>query len=84
MVIPSPHISRIVCCDRGYDRPSGRPRVSDPATYYSSTPQVQLPAVSRWHGHLDGLATTIREISGLAEIDEHGSKTVLLIKLLLQ
>ena len=23
----SPNISRIACCDRGYDRPSGRPRV---------------------------------------------------------
>jgi hypothetical protein len=23
----SPDVSRIVCCDRGYDRPSGRPRV---------------------------------------------------------
>ena len=62
---PSPDISRIFCCDRGYARPSGRPRVSDLATYCSSTVQVQLPAVTRWHGHLQGLAATIREISGL-------------------
>jgi len=34
-------------------------RVPDLATYYSSTVQVQLPAVSRWHGHIHGLATTI-------------------------
>jgi len=65
-ILPSPNISRIVCCDRGYGRPSGRPRVSDPATYCSSTPQVQLPAFSLWHSHLHGLATTIHEISGLA------------------
>ncbi len=57
----SPHVSRIACCDRGYGRPSGRPRVSDPATYCSSTPRIQPPAVARWHAHLHGLATPIRE-----------------------
>jgi len=36
-----------------------------PATYCSSTPRVQLPAVARLHGHLHGLATPIPEISGL-------------------
>ena len=61
----SPDISRIACCDRGYGRPSGRPRVSDPATYCSSTPRIQSPAVARWHTLLHGLATPIREISGL-------------------
>ena len=60
----SPDISRIACSDRGYDRPSGRPRVSDPATYCSSTPRNQHPAVAQWHTHLHGLATKIREISG--------------------
>ena|GEM_PF-4868904 len=61
----NPDISRIACCDRGYDCPSGRPRVSDPATYCSSTPRFQSPAVARWHTLLHGLATQIREISGL-------------------
>jgi hypothetical protein len=42
----SPDISRIACCDLGYDRPSGRPRVSDPATYCSSTPRIQPPVVA--------------------------------------
>jgi len=36
-----------------------------PAMYYSSTPRVQPPAVTRWHVHLHGLPTTIHEISGL-------------------
>jgi len=62
---PGPDISRIAYCDRGYDRPSGRPRVSDPATYCSSTPRIQSPAVTRWHSHLQGLGTPIHEISGL-------------------
>jgi hypothetical protein len=61
----NPDVSRIACCDRGYDRPSGRPRVSDPATYRSDTPRIQPPAVNRWHGHLHGLATPICETSGL-------------------
>jgi hypothetical protein len=52
-------------CDRGYDRPPGRPRVSDPATYCSSTPRVQPPAVGRWHSLLHGLPTAIHETSGL-------------------
>jgi len=64
---PGPDISRIAYCDRGYDRPSGRPRVSDPATYCSSTPRIQSPAVARWHTLLHGLATPMREISGLAK-----------------
>jgi hypothetical protein len=61
----SPHISRIACCDSGYGRPSGRPRVSDPATYCSSTPRIQPPAVDRWHVHLHRLATPSRETCGL-------------------
>jgi hypothetical protein len=61
----SPDISQNGCCDRGYARPSGRPRVSDPATYRSGTPRNQHPAVARWHGLLHGLATQIHEISGL-------------------
>ena len=48
-----------------YGRPSWRPRVSDPATYCSSTPRNQHPAVARWHVHLCGLATAIHEIFGL-------------------
>jgi hypothetical protein len=62
---PNPHISRIACCDRGYGRPSGRPRVSDPATYCFSTPRILPPAVDLWHAHLHGLATPTREICGL-------------------
>ena len=61
----NPDISRITCCDHGYDCPSGRPRVSDPATYCSSTPRFQSPAVARWHTLLHGHATPIREIAGL-------------------
>jgi hypothetical protein len=61
----SPDISRVVCCDRVSDRPSGRLRVSDPATYCSSAPRIQLPAVARYHSHLHGLATAIHETSGL-------------------
>ena len=62
---PNPHISRIACCDRGYGRPSGRPRVSDPATYCFSTPRILPPAVDLWHAHPHGLATPTREICGL-------------------
>jgi len=62
----SPDIARIACCDRGYGRPSGRPRMSDPATYCSSTTRIQPPAVARLHTLLHGLATKIRETSGLA------------------
>ena len=40
-LLPSPDISRIACSNRGYGRPSGRPRVSAPATYRSGTPQNQ-------------------------------------------
>ena len=61
----SPDVSRITCCDRVYERPSGRPRVSDPATYCASTPRIQPPAVARWHALLHGLTTAIRETSGL-------------------
>jgi len=39
--------------------------MSDPASYCSSTPRIQLPAVARWHTPLHSLATAIREISGL-------------------
>src|SRR5210317_132713 len=59
----------MTCCDRGYGRPSWRPRVSAPATYRLGTPRNQHPAVARWHAHLRGLATAIHEISGLAERD---------------
>ena len=55
----------MACCDHRYGRPPGRPRVSGPATYCSITPQLQLPAVARWHDHLYGLATSIHEICGL-------------------
>ena len=55
----------MVCCDRGYGRPSWRPRVSPPATYCLSTPRVRVPAVARLHAHLHGLVTTIHEMSGL-------------------
>jgi len=65
MGVISPDISRLAYCDRGYDRPPGRPRVSDPATYFPSAPRVQPPAVARWHSLLHGLAAAIREISGL-------------------
>ena len=64
-------MSQIVCCDRGYDRPSGRPRVSKPAPYYSSTPRIRLPAVTQWQGHLHGLATPFHEISGLGKLEIH-------------
>jgi hypothetical protein len=52
--------------DHGYGRPSGRPRVSAPATYRSGTPRNQHPAVTRWHAHLHG-ATSIRETFGLKQ-----------------
>ena len=42
--------------------------MSDPATYRSGTPRIQPPAVARWHAHLHGLATSIRETSGLARL----------------
>ena len=57
----------MTCCDRGYGHPSGRPRVSHPATYRSGAPRVQHPAVARWHSHLHGLTTAIDETSGLVE-----------------
>jgi len=60
--------------NRGYGRPSGRPRVSHPATYRSGTPRVRSPAVSRWHAHLHGLATAIHETSGLGETIVSGQK----------
>ena len=44
-------------------------RVSDPATYCSSTPRIQPPAVARWHTLLHSLATEIREISGLGGLE---------------
>jgi hypothetical protein len=50
-----------------HPRPSGRPRVSAPATYRSGTPRNQHPAVTRWHAHLHGLATSIRETFGLKQ-----------------
>jgi hypothetical protein len=66
----NPGISRIACCDRGYGRPSGRPRVSAPATYRSGTPRNQSRGtagrVARWHAHLRGLATAIHKTSGLS------------------
>jgi hypothetical protein len=72
----SPDVSRITCCDRGYARPSGRPRVSDPATYCSSAPRIQPPAVARWHTVLHGLATAIRETSGLVLQPQKGKLTI--------
>jgi len=42
-----------------------RLRTGSPATYYSSTPRIPLPAVARYHSHLHGLATAIHETSGL-------------------
>ena len=64
----NPGISRIACCDRGYGRPSGRPRVSAPATYRSGTPRNQHSAIARWHILLHGLATEIREVPGLKQL----------------
>jgi hypothetical protein len=55
----------MACCDHGYGRFSGRPRVSAPATYRPGTPRNQHPAIARWHAHLRGLATSIHETSGL-------------------
>jgi hypothetical protein len=48
-------------CDHGYDRPSGRPRLSNPATYRSGTSRIQHPVVARWHPHFHGLVTAIHE-----------------------
>ncbi|MGB7064341.1 MAG: hypothetical protein WBF55_04255 [Syntrophobacteria bacterium] len=42
-----------------------RLRTGSPATYRSGTPRIQPPAVVRLHAHLHGLATSIRETSGL-------------------
>ncbi len=42
--------------------------MSDPATYRSGTPRIQPPGVALWHAHLHGLATSIRETSGLARL----------------
>ena len=63
----------ITCCDCGYGRPSGRPRVSQRRTVQvrlrSNT--LWLPGTRRkrlrcaWHAHLHGLATVIHETSGL-------------------
>jgi len=57
---PNPHYARATCCDRGYGRPSGRPRVSNLAAYRTSTPQVRVPVVAQWHGHLHDLVTPSR------------------------
>ncbi|MGB6377609.1 MAG: hypothetical protein WBG24_12885, partial [Syntrophobacteria bacterium] len=43
-----------------------RLRTGSPATYWSSTPRIQSPAVVRYHSHLHGLATAIHETPGLA------------------
>ena len=56
-------------CDHEYGSPSGRPRVSDPATYHLGTPQIQRPAVAQWHPHLRGLVTAIHGTSGLGRLD---------------
>jgi len=73
---PSTEISRISYSDREYDRPSGRPRaflrkaqdkLTSPARCYSITPRIQVPAVAQWQNHLHGLATPIRETSGLEQ-----------------
>ena len=65
LVRPSPDISRITCCGRGYERPSERPRMSDPATYCSSTTRIQSPAIARWDNDLHRLTTPIHKTSGL-------------------
>jgi hypothetical protein len=64
----------MACCDRGYDSPSRRPQVSDPATYFSSTPRVQPPAVARWHKPLHGLATAIEVPCSPPAADRESSK----------
>jgi len=61
----NPDVSLMAYCDHGYGRPSGRPRVSNPATYRSGTPRIRHPAVAQWHRHLRGLVTAIHETSGL-------------------
>jgi len=43
----SPDDSLNACCDHGSGRPSGRPRNSNPATYFPSTPRVRVPAGAR-------------------------------------
>ena len=57
------------CAERSerelYRPPSGRPRVSTPATYRSGTPRGQHPVIALWHAHLRGLATVMHEIYGL-------------------
>jgi len=74
----SPDISWMVYCDRGYGHPSGRARISHPATYCSSTPRMQNPALARSHAHLHGLVTSIHEIAGLGWHSQECSSVVTL------
>jgi hypothetical protein len=64
---PSPHYARTTCCDRGYGRPSGRPRVflrqaQDKLTLrrtdkYASGPVPRYRGmVARWHDHLSTIS----------------------------
>jgi hypothetical protein len=63
---PSPHYARTTCCDRGYGCPSGRPRVSNLATYR----QVRLRSESlRSPG-----GTTISTISQRRLVHNGGSQ----------
>ena len=48
-----------------YEPEAGRPWALVPATYCSSTPRIQPPAVARSRTLLHGLATAIHETSGL-------------------
>ena len=40
---------------------------SDPAMYYSNTPEVRVPVVAPWQAHLDSLVTAIHEMRGLGK-----------------
>jgi len=64
----SPDKPWIGCSDCGYDSPPGRPRALNPATYCSSTPRIQAPAMTRWHSHLHSLATPIHGLFGLNKL----------------
>jgi len=57
-----------------YEPEAERPRLSDPATYCSSSLGSNPAArgtVARWHSHLHGLATEIHETSGLGNTAEY-------------
>jgi hypothetical protein len=52
--------------DRGYGRPSGRPRVFLRQAQ-DRLPLQRIPRSAGWHAHLRSLATAIHETSGLEE-----------------